>query len=556
MHLINPLVAGIRGAEIGSVELLERGTSTHAAYYRDFPATQQYSAQPIPLDSFGSATLYVDELVDVLVHDSNGVLVRQFVAGDYAAAVEVISQSFTGVDYRDGSRGAHKPTNLASVLDLWKTNSGAIDWKVLVGGNVLTIGDALATFSGLYFNVKSYGALGNGVADDGAAITAAMAAAAVSGGTVFFPPGTFRTTTVISIPPKVSLLGSGAAATKLAIDNAASSCIVFGLGPADSGARTVRDLWIGSINTVNTQSLVGTSNPTLRALFEDCVFGNDTTTKGVHVTLQTSDLNSLVQFNRCAFYEMNNSSIIITGSSGVGRSIFRDCEFKSLYTALAVSNPHIVAIDGMLVDGCRFDASAVTGPGFSYILMLPLGQFGGNKFINNRFTVGPATISAFRTTTPTPTFGIWESGNSFGDATTGYLPMYADTADGYAAVIQDSVGLRTHGSRANRVVGMNSDTPTQSLDGKNYGIGIIRRNVLGAQTITTNLGSLGDPFLVQVINNTGSPLTPSFGSGFSVTSGGILLIPIGGKGQYQFMYLPSTTGTTGAFQLTGQAVSL
>ena len=147
MHLINPLVAGIRGAEIGSVELLERGTSTHAVYYKDFPATQQYSVQPIPLDSFGSVTLYVEELVDVLVRDQNGVLVRQFVAGDHAASVEVISQSFSGVDYRDGTKGPFKPTNLASVLDLWKTNSGGIDWKVLVGGNVVTIGFAHREFA-------------------------------------------------------------------------------------------------------------------------------------------------------------------------------------------------------------------------------------------------------------------------------------------------------------------------------------------------------------------------------------------------------------------------
>src|SRR6187402_2470905 len=213
MHLINPLVAGIRGAEVGSVELLERGTSTHAVYYKDFPATQQYSAQPIPLDSFGSVTLYVEELVDVLVHDSNGVLVRQFVAGDYAAAVEVISQSFTGTDYRDGTIGPHKPTNLASVLDLWKTNAGAVDWKVLVGGSPINIADAISGFAALYFNVKSYGALGNGVADDGTAINTAIAAAAVAGGTVFFPPGVYRTTAVISVSNNVCLLGSGAPAS-------------------------------------------------------------------------------------------------------------------------------------------------------------------------------------------------------------------------------------------------------------------------------------------------------------------------------------------------------
>ena len=42
-----------------------------------------------------------------------------------------------------------------------------------------------------YFNVKEYKAVGDGVTDDGVALTAALDAAAVNGGTVFVPDGTY-----------------------------------------------------------------------------------------------------------------------------------------------------------------------------------------------------------------------------------------------------------------------------------------------------------------------------------------------------------------------------
>jgi hypothetical protein len=43
-----------------------------------------------------------------------------------------------------------------------------------------------------YYNVKSYGAAGDGIADDRAAVQAAIAAIPASGGTVFFPSGVYN----------------------------------------------------------------------------------------------------------------------------------------------------------------------------------------------------------------------------------------------------------------------------------------------------------------------------------------------------------------------------
>jgi hypothetical protein len=74
--------------------------------------------------------------------------------------------------------------------------------------------DCLAAFVPIpyvSFVVTSYGATGNGVSDDTAAIQAAIGAANVNGGVVWFPSGVYRITAPLVLnSPKVSLLGRGA----------------------------------------------------------------------------------------------------------------------------------------------------------------------------------------------------------------------------------------------------------------------------------------------------------------------------------------------------------
>lgn len=62
----------------------------------------------------------------------------------------------------------------------------------------------------MYVNVKDFGALGDGVADDTAAIKAAIAAAGT--GVVSFPRGTYLLASTIALTTAVSLVGEGAGA--------------------------------------------------------------------------------------------------------------------------------------------------------------------------------------------------------------------------------------------------------------------------------------------------------------------------------------------------------
>lgn len=233
MHLIAPLCAGVNGCGNGTARLFRRGTATRAAWYNTFEASAaaDSSGADIALDSNGGVVAYVNELVEVECYSSLGVLVRSFIAGAQAYAVEAISPAFTGVDYETGVASVSKPTTVGALLDRWLESAGSlgIDWKVELDGAAVTLENALGALIGLVFNVKSpaYGAVGDGVADDTAAISAALAAAvAAGGGTVFFPEGTYLISSAIAWSHLVNIVGVGAALSVITT-NSASNARIF-----------------------------------------------------------------------------------------------------------------------------------------------------------------------------------------------------------------------------------------------------------------------------------------------------------------------------------------
>jgi trimeric autotransporter adhesin len=70
-----------------------------------------------------------------------------------------------------------------------------------------TLTAPIADAGGQVFNVKAYGATGNGVTNDTAAIELA-ASSTPSGGTLFFPPGNYLISAPVSVP-NIEILGSG-----------------------------------------------------------------------------------------------------------------------------------------------------------------------------------------------------------------------------------------------------------------------------------------------------------------------------------------------------------
>jgi len=100
------------------------------------------------------------------------------------------------------------------------------------------------------FNVKKYGAKGDGVTDDTTAIVATVEAAQ-GGGIVFFPPGTYLiSNTIFILHSNISLIGSGpgASSIKAKAGSEAIAMIVIGDGVTTCAHCSVANLHITSEN--------------------------------------------------------------------------------------------------------------------------------------------------------------------------------------------------------------------------------------------------------------------------------------------------------------------
>lgn len=89
---------------------------------------------------------------------------------------------------------------------------GSATQAILRSNNgALEVSESGAGFKGVsaVFNVKAYGAKGDGTTNDAAAIQAALTAAAVSGGTVFVPAGTYKVNTELTAASGVRVIGDG-----------------------------------------------------------------------------------------------------------------------------------------------------------------------------------------------------------------------------------------------------------------------------------------------------------------------------------------------------------
>ncbi len=100
-------------------------------------------------------------------------------------------------------------------------------------------------------NVADFGAVGNGTANDTAAIQAAVNAAATAGGVVNFPRGTFMVSG-ISLPDNVVLAGAGKDITTLKLIASSNANIVQKAGGAAGRGSGLRDMTLDGNDQNNT----------------------------------------------------------------------------------------------------------------------------------------------------------------------------------------------------------------------------------------------------------------------------------------------------------------
>jgi hypothetical protein len=104
-----------------------------------------------------------------------------------------------------GSAGDLHCSSLGTSQNITLTPSGT-------GASVIT---NLQDKGGQVFNVKAYGAKGDGTTDDSGAINSAVSAAAAAHGEVLLPPGTYLVDSLNSFPGNINLRGVGGESTVL-----------------------------------------------------------------------------------------------------------------------------------------------------------------------------------------------------------------------------------------------------------------------------------------------------------------------------------------------------
>jgi hypothetical protein len=221
-------VSGVDNAYGGNVTLVTGATAGDAiAILRDVDATQLtdwVEAGPTPADSFEDA---VDKLT-MLAQEHEEIFGRTFQMPESSiAGSPILPTPEIGKFLRwDGTT----PPEIGNAdlvalgllgLPVSQVNGGTgQDTSALSGQPDLRTGTWY--FNQNHVNVKTYGALGDGIADDTAAIQLALTAAGTlttpntyytaqgKGGTiVFLPPGNYLTTSTLTIPQGVSLVGAG-----------------------------------------------------------------------------------------------------------------------------------------------------------------------------------------------------------------------------------------------------------------------------------------------------------------------------------------------------------
>lgn len=103
-------------------------------------------------------------------------------------------------------------------------------------------------------DVKLYGAVGNGVADDTSAIQAAITALSSTGGVVFVPSGQYKITSQLTISNGVQLVGASQLTSVLVFAPSGAATLIRGFTTSNlSYSGGVRDLRLYAQDTTNTK---------------------------------------------------------------------------------------------------------------------------------------------------------------------------------------------------------------------------------------------------------------------------------------------------------------
>lgn len=335
-------------------------------------------------------------------------------------------------------------------------------------------------------SVKDFGATGDGTTDDTTAIQAAFDAVKVAGGGVFFPAGTYRITSQLSLASAigVSLYGECAGAGSIA-----SSQLAFDFTGSDAALTfksssdcSMHDLLVTASNTLFTGDVIDLTGTTLSPAggfdMRNCfIFGNSTNQSPNSAVNLDKAVSST--FYHCLFFSCHIGVIGLSASGSFSNQIaFIGCEFSGngsanvnepgaswsligcTFEALAAGAPgsigSTIAPQAILISGCWFGDATATGTWIS------LSNAKGAE-INANFIAGNGTDTVDGVEINTGCSGVSIHGNLFYECTVGINVV--NSVSDFAAFANSFDSCTTDISGLSNVSGLSSSGSRKLPDG-------------------------------------------------------------------------------------------
>jgi hypothetical protein len=270
------------------------------------------------------------------------------------------------------------------------------------------------------FDVKDprYGATGLGVIDDTLKIQAALTAAGLVRGRVYFPEGTYRTTTELLVPAGVSLLGDDCVILN---DHASAHTLVW--ASASTKPVTVEGIRFegAQVNTGNVWRITAGVNVT----FIRCAI-NASDNKLHGQLCRSTSAASAATFYRC---EAAHQAVGEIGVESLGKVAF----VEGSYSVPGNYNPASGFIDAIVTscDRVSFTQLLSTVGGFAFVVAHE-AMVRGCKF---RVTDSGAAALTYATSIVSGSILV-SQGNDFGTQTGGYCFPCKGTGAARGSVIQ------------------------------------------------------------------------------------------------------------------------
>jgi hypothetical protein len=507
-------------AASGTVEVFNHGSQTSRAdVFDDWDCTIPVADYSI--DGSGRWKGWVRDLVDVRVKSASLLLIDEWTEGTEAALVGLESAGFTGT-LADGSQGTGGDVQLAEVLDRIMTSFGAPNFYVRETGTSVDVKlkDALhsvrtTNFPFFVVTDAAYGAVGDGVTDDKAAIQRALdAAAAAGGGIVFFPGGkTYLLTGGLLVTANtVSLLGAGATSSVLKITTTNIVLLTFNAGVATFGGGFCAGLGFDCSSSAQTNAIDVVTAPGYT--FERLRIRNFLN----GINLQSKAIMRYVDFFGIAAGSAIASYAVWAHGSADG-TLVKDCLLELGAQAFTSGRVVYVGVARVVVDSCdilhRSDGTigvqVDTGPG---------------KIVNCHFRRSAGAAGVTGTWIYAGSGEVLEDNNTFETGTTVYL--FQDSSGGTAATVH-----RGSREKLRLTQSIAAGTATCNLEYGEHMITATGTPITVAVPVAAalNQGSPSGRMLVRytVRNTTGAPVNvtnSAAGSGTHI-NGAVVAVPAG-----------------------------